>query len=158
MNSPIPIPIWTRSTRGLSTKLRLLCNSKEYNFCWYLSWSKILSPFDLLSWKGCLYFPFNELVVVVTTGQSPPSPPISWFCLLTLLWLGGALCARLIFEDIFLQLFVKHYGLILSDFSYLRISWHMQKIWGFYLISKKFASEFIFAHQCRNLQILARME
>ena len=35
---------------------------------------------------------------------------------LTLLWLGGALCARQIFEDIFLHVFVKNYGLIVSDF------------------------------------------
>ena len=36
----------------------------------------------------------------------------------------------------FTKFFVKYYGLILSDFSYLGISWHMEKILGFYLVSK----------------------
>ena len=40
-------------------------------------------------------------------------------------WGGGPLCARQIFETIFLKVFVKHYGPILSDISYLRITWHM---------------------------------
>ena len=64
---------------------------------------------------------------------------------------GGALCAPWIFESFFSKFLLKTIVWYSMYFHF------MYKMWGFYVISKKFCGEMIFAHQCRNGQEWRKM-
>ena len=83
-----------------TTVLSILClgNSKQLKQRWILPFKSyfklIIVKFGIVIFDG---WTLQRIVNPIMTG-------------------GGALCARRIFEAIFLQVFVKHYGLIFSDF------------------------------------------